>query len=148
MDKLDLAGEYKDLQSELGDTAGAAYKFFSLFKVVLEESKDSEPGLHWLAGFDKQVWDELEDDDLRDLRRYLKETKAFLREKNKNVDPAECRRKMWFWVQKLMELAAFERSVRREIILWMDICDQRTFEGCKYRIDYEGGKPSVYTKHN
>lgn len=36
------------------------------------------------------------------------------------ISRKECRRRMWFFVQKLIEFGAFCRADRRDIINWMD----------------------------
>lgn len=129
---MNLDAEYKDFFEGLGDAATYTYKFFDLFRVNLGngEGENGEKlvkglassalgrqGLHW--GKDTSE-DTLPDEQLRELKAYLKAQKQWLRKEQKNVKRKECRRRMWFLVQKLLEYGAFTRVERREIILWMD----------------------------
>jgi hypothetical protein len=50
----------------------------------------------------------------------LKAQKSWIRKEKTNVSRKECRRRMWFFVQKLIEFGAFCRADRRDIITWMD----------------------------
>jgi hypothetical protein len=119
---MDLQAEYKDFFEGLGSTATYAYKFFDLFKVNLGNGEDEKgqklvKGLHWSKDCSEE---ELSDEQLRELKSYLKQTKSWLRKEQKMVKASECRRKMWFFLQKLLEYGAFTRGERREMILWMD----------------------------
>jgi hypothetical protein len=141
MDKVDLQVEYKDFFEGLGDIGTYTYKFFDLFKVNLGNGEDDSSskgralsttsslggggdkgnklvkGLHW----SKDCSDEdLSDEQLKELKTYLKQVKSWIRKEQKNIKASECRRKMWFFMQKLLEYGAFTRGERREMILWMD----------------------------
>jgi hypothetical protein len=114
--------EYKDFFEGLGDVATYAYKFFDLFKVNLGEGVDEKgvkqmKGLHWSKDCSE---DTLTDEQLREFKTYLKQVKSWIRKEQKACKASECRRKMWFFLQKLLELGAFTRGERREMILWMD----------------------------
>lgn len=41
----------------------------------------------------------------------------------------DCRRHLWFVCQTLMEASDVPRTVRRDIVLWADVCTERTYEG-------------------
>jgi hypothetical protein len=113
----DLQAEYKDFFEGLGDAGAYTYKFFELFRVNLGNGEGLVKGLHW----SKDTSDEtLTDDQLKELKTYLKQAKSWIRKEQKQVSATECRRKMWFFLQKLLEYGAFTRGERREIILWMD----------------------------
>ena len=129
---MDFTAEYKDFFENLGDAATYTYKFFDLFKVNLGNGEDEKgeklvkgsassalgrQGLHW--GKDTSD-DTLTVEQLREVKTYLKAQKQWVRKEQKNVKRKECRRRIWFLVQKLIELGAFTRGERREIILWMD----------------------------
>jgi hypothetical protein len=119
---MDFAAEYKDFFEGLGDVGTYAYKFFDLFKVYLGNGEDDHgnklvKGLHW----SKDASDEdLTDDQLKELKTYLKQVKSWIRKEQTSVKASDCRRKMWFFLQKLLEFGAFTRGERREMILWMD----------------------------
>jgi len=119
---MDLQAEYKDFFEGLGDAGAYTYKFFDLFRVNLGNGEDEKgnklvKGLHW----SKDTSDEtLTDDQLKELKSYLKQVKSWIRKEQTNIRASECRRKMWFFLQKLLEYGAFTRGERREIILWMD----------------------------
>ena len=119
---MDLQGEYKEFFEELGQAATYTYKFFELFKVNLGNGEDNEgnklvKGIHWSKDCSDE---ELSDEQLRELKSYLKQGKSWLRKEKKAVKASECRRRMWFFLQKLLEFGAFTRGERREMILWMD----------------------------
>lgn len=119
---MNLQAEYKDFFDGLGDVATYTYKFFDLFRVNLghgdgENGEKLIKGLHWSKDASEE---ELSDEQLRELKAYLKQQKSWLRKEQKAVKNTECRRRMWFFLQKLLEFGAFTRGERREMILWMD----------------------------
>jgi hypothetical protein len=143
---MDLQAEYDDFINSLGDHGAATFKFFELFRICLGD--DPRPpkgesgqtrGLH----YGKQASDaSLSDEELKSLKTFLKTQRSWLRKEQKNADKGECRRRMWFWVQKLIEFGAFDRPTRRDITYWMDVSIERTFEGCEMRILSVGGHPA------
>ncbi len=119
---MDLQVEYKDFFEGLGDIGTYTYKFFDLFKVNLGNGEDDKgnklvKGLHWSKDCSEE---DLSDEQLKELKTYLKQVKSWIRKEQKNIKASECRRKMWFFMQKLLEYGAFTRGERREMILWMD----------------------------
>ncbi len=119
---MNMDAEYKDFFEGLGDAGTYTYKFFDLFKVNLGNGEDEKgnklvKGLHWSKDCSEE---ELTDEQLRELKSYLKQVKSWIRKEQKQVRASECRRKMWFFLQKLLEFGAFTRGERREMILWMD----------------------------
>jgi hypothetical protein len=119
---MDLQAEYKEFFDELGQAATYTYKFFDLFKVNLGNGEDNDgnklvKGLHWSKDCSEE---ELTDEQLRELKSYLKQVKTWIRKEKKQVKASECRRRMWFFLQKLLEFGAFTRGERREMIVWMD----------------------------
>ncbi len=137
---MDLQAEYDDFLGGLGDHGAAFYKFFDLFKVNLGDSQEDgmTKGLH----YGKQASDaSLSDEQLRALKTYLKSQRSWVRKLQKDADKTECRRRMWFWTQKLIELGAFDRPTRRDITYWMDVCMERSYEGCDIRILNQNGVP-------
>jgi hypothetical protein len=119
---MDLQAEYKEFFDELGQAATYTYKFFELFKVNLGNGEDNDgnklvKGLHWSKDCSEE---ELTDEQLRELKSYLKQVKTWIRKEKKQAKASECRRRMWFFLQKLLEFGAFTRGERREMIVWMD----------------------------
>ena len=119
---MDLQAEYKDFFEGLGDVGTYTYKFFDLFKVNLGNGEDEKgnklvKGLHWSKDTSDE---ELTDEQLKELKTYLKQVKSWIRKEQTKLKASECRRKMWFFLQKLLEYGAFTRGERREMILWMD----------------------------
>ncbi len=122
---MEFQAEYKDFFEGLGDVGTYTYKFFDLFKVNLGNGVDDSStkgnklvkGLHWSKDCSDE---ELTDDQLKELKTYLKQVKSWIRKEQRSVKASDCRRKMWFFMQKLLEMGAFTRGERREIILWMD----------------------------
>lgn len=135
---MDFEAEYKDFFDGLGDHGTAFYKFFDLFRVNLGDSKEDgmTKGFHYA----KQASDaSLSDEQLRIIKTYLKQQKSWIRKEQKNADRAECRRRLWFFCQKLIELGAFDRTTRRDINTWMDFAMERTMEGVQVRLEsYQG----------
>lgn len=119
---MDFAAEYKEFFETLGECATFTYKFFDLFRVNMgngegENGEKLVKGIH----FGKDVSDdELTDEQLKELKTYLKTQKSWIRKEKNAVKHSECRRRMWFFVQKLIEFGAFSRTERRDIITWMD----------------------------
>lgn len=119
---MDLQAEYKDFFEGLGQVGTHTYKFFDLFRVNLGTGEDDQgnklvKGLHW----SKDASDEtLTDEQLKELKSYLKQQKSWVRKEQTKISASECRRRMLFFVQKLLELGAFTRGERREIMFWMD----------------------------
>jgi len=119
---MDLQAEYKEFFDELGQAATYTYKFFELFKVNLGNGEDNDgnklvKGIHWSKDCSEE---ELTDEQLRELKSYLKQVKTWIRKEKKQAKASECRRRMWFFLQKLLEFGAFTRGERREMIVWMD----------------------------
>lgn len=119
---MDLQAEYKDFFEGLGDAGTHTYKFFDLFRVNLGNGEDEHgnklvKGLHWSKDASE---DTLSDDQLKELKTYLKQQKSWIRKEQRKISVSECRRRMLFFLQKLLELGAFTRGERREMILWMD----------------------------
>lgn len=142
---MDFQVEYNEFLNGLGDHGAAFYKFFELFKINLGDSPEEgmSRGLH----YGKQASDSsISDENLKALKAYLKAQKSWLRKQEKNADKTECRRRIWFWVQKLIELGAFDRPTRRDITYWMDVCMERTYEGCDIRILNQAGVPGYIRK--
>jgi hypothetical protein len=135
---MDLDAEYKEYFQGLGDHGTAFYKFFDLFRINLGDAKEEgmSRGLH----YGKQASDSsLSDEVLRALKTYLKTQRSWIRKQEKTADHVECRRRMWFWCQKLIEVGAFDRYIRRDICVWMDFAMERTMEGVQVRIEsYKG----------
>ena len=119
---MNLDAEYKDFFENLGDAGTYTYKFFDLFRVNLgngegENGEKLVKGLHW----GKEASDDaLTDEQLRELKTYLKVQKSWIRKEKTSINKKECRRRMWFLTQKLIEYGAFCRADRRDIINWMD----------------------------
>jgi hypothetical protein len=119
---MDLQAEYKDFFEGLGTVGTYTYKFFDLFKVNLGDGVDNDgnklvKGLHWSKDCSEE---ELPDEQLKELKAYLKQVKSWIRKEQQTIKANDCRKKMWFFMQKLLELGAFTRGERREMILWMD----------------------------
>lgn len=136
---MDLQAEYDDFLNGLGDHGAAFFKFFELFSINLGDEEGLRKGLH----YGKQASDSsLSDEQLRALKTYLKSQKSWMRKQKKDAKHADCRRRMWFWTQKLIEFGAFDRPTRRDITYWMDVCMERSYEGCEVRILHQNGNPA------
>ena len=108
---MDFLVEYDEM-STISPKSAVSYKFLSLFKVVM---KDGEKGLYWSTD---QVDTKLSDEALVAIKDYLKAKKADLR-KGLEKDYAKV---LWFFYQKLLELGAFDITIRAEIRSYLDLC--------------------------
>jgi len=144
---MNYDAEYKDFFESLGDHGTATYKWFDLFRVNLGDGVDSDGivmrrGLYWgKHGSDES----LDDQTLREIKSYVKAAKAGIRKEKKATSMVECRRRIWFLCQKIIEIGAFDRPVRRDILHWADVANERTLEGCQLRIESVGGGPAFAT---
>jgi hypothetical protein len=108
---MDFLAEYDEM-TIIPPKSAVSYKFLSLFKVVLN---DGEKGLYWSRDIvDKTLSDEA----LVAIKNYLKAKKADLR-KGLEKDYAKV---LWFFYQKLLELGAFDITIRAEIRSYLDLC--------------------------
>jgi len=112
---MDFLAEYDEMQTIPQNTA-VAYKFLSLFKVVLKESETEKRGLYWSSySLDSRLSDEV----LLAFKLYLKAKKAEIRK----ADPkTTCGKILWFFYQKLLEVGAFSMETRRDILNYMELC--------------------------
>ena len=113
--RMEFLQEYEEMNTIPQNTA-VAYKFLSLFKVVLKETEEEKRGLYWSSiSLDKK----LDDETLINFKNYLKAKKSELRK----ADPSSKAGKMlWFFYQKLIEVGAFDTETRREILNYMELC--------------------------
>ncbi len=83
---MNLEAEYKDFFEGLGDAGTFTYKFFDLFRVNLGNGEVNGEklikGIHW----GKQASDdELTDDQLKELKTYLKVQKSWIRKETQEA---------------------------------------------------------------
>jgi len=108
---MDFLAEYDEM-AMIPPKSAVSYKFLSLFRVV---TAGDEKGLHWSTdAHDTRLSDEA----LEAIRLYLKAKKAGLR-KGAEKDYAKV---LWFFYQKLLEIGAFDRTIRAEIRSYLDLC--------------------------
>ena len=138
--QLPILEEYDAIFDELGDAGAAFFKFFDLFRVILGDSEDMVKGIHY--GKDCS-WTLASDEQLRQAKSYLKAQRSWIKKEGKKVNPADCRRRMWFWVQKIKEWGMFDMRTRRDIAYWMDTGLERTMEGHMVRVEYLNGQPVI-----
>ena len=110
---MDFLAEYDEMLTFQPKIA-VSYKFLNLFRVVLKDGEEKR-GLYWSTD---AVDSKLSDEALIAVRAFLKAKKAELL---KGVDK-DYARILWFLYQKLMELGAFDITVRTEIRAYLDLC--------------------------
>ncbi len=132
--------EYDLIFESLGDAGAAFFKFFDLFRVNLGDADGISKGVHY--GKDCSCYSAT-DDQLKQLKNYLKAQKSWIKIHEKKASPAECRRRMWFWTQKLKEWNLFDMRTRRDIMYWMDTAMERSMEGTMVRVEYLNGQPVI-----
>ena len=137
--------EYAESFSKLADHGSATLKFFELFQVKEGMSPDGswKLGLHW--GKHHAAAFNLSDEELRSVKTYLRTQRSWLKKEKAAAPAVECRRRMWFLVQKLREVGAFDARTLRDICYWMDIAMDRTLEGCELRVESVGGQIAYAT---
>lgn len=128
--------ELKELFEEGSDSGIAFMKFFRLFNVKLQGKDDGS-----LTYGKDSVDEEINQKYLVALRDYIREQRKWVSDHNGKPESVECRRRIWFFVHKLVEIGAFDRTIRRDIMWWMDVCMERTFEGTQVRIESVRGEP-------
>jgi hypothetical protein len=120
--QLPILEEYDAMFEELGDHGAAFYKFFDMFRIHMENEGTVIKGVSfgkvgvWTAGTDEQ---------LRELKTYWKEQRKWIKKEGKNAKAIECRRRMWFFVSRVMEWDMFHVNIRKEIYWWFDTCEER-----------------------
>jgi hypothetical protein len=114
---MDFLEEYDEM-STIPSKIAVTYKFFQLFTVALEDTPTTKRGMHFSTiATDSNLSDEI----LQAFGAYLKAKKRQL----KRYDEAgvNCGKILWFFYQKLLEVGAFNASVRAEIREYMDLCE-------------------------
>jgi hypothetical protein len=119
---LTMLEEYEAMFEDLGDCGAAFWKFFDMFRIQVEDDENAKRGVT----FGKSAaWTKASDEQLRELRSYWKEQRRWIKKEGRAVKPAECRRRMWFWVEKVTSLSMFDSNTRREVYWWFDTCEER-----------------------
>ena len=112
---MDFLAEYDEKETIPQKTA-VAYKFLSLFKVILADSDKEKRGLYWSSmSLDPNLSDEV----LYAIKAYLKVKKNELRKADPKSKPGKM---LWFFYQKLLEVGAFDSYTRRDILAYMELC--------------------------
>lgn len=112
---MDFLAEYDEMVTIPQNTI-VAYKFLSLFKVVLKDTETEKRGLHWsLIAVDNK----LDDQTLIAFKNYLKAKRSELRKLDPSSKPGKM---LWFFYQKLLEVGAFDVETRKDIHNYMELC--------------------------
>jgi hypothetical protein len=123
--QLPMLDEYDVIFEELGDSGAAFWKFFDIFRIQLETEGPLVKGIY----FGKAAhWSQATDDQLKELRAYWKEQRKWIKKEGKKGSSLECRRRMWFWMGRIIEWNMFTYMTRREISYWFDTCEERTLK--------------------
>jgi hypothetical protein len=110
---MDFLAEYDEMHT-IPPKIAVSYKFLNLFHVVIKDGSEKR-GLYWTTDI---VDSKLSDDALLAIKVFLKTKKASLL---KGVDK-EHSKILWFFYQKLLELGAFDITIRSEIRAYLDLC--------------------------
>ena len=137
--------EYAETFAKFADHGSATLKFFELFEVKEGMAADGawKLGLFWGKHFSPAFT--RTEEEIRAVKQYLRAQRSWLKKEKSAAPAVECRRRMWFFVQKLRELGAFEPRAMRDICYWMDIAMDRTLEGCELRVESVGGQIAYAT---
>lgn len=120
--QLSMTDEYSAMFEDLGDTGSAFWKFFDMFRVHIEPENGVAKGLHFST---MGVWSTGTDEQLKELKSYWKDQRKWIKKEGKAAKPSECRRRMWFFVSKVLEWNMFHINTRKEIYWWFDTCEER-----------------------
>jgi len=119
---LSFSDEYDAIFQELGDIGAAFWKFFGMFKIQTEVEDSNVKGV----SFGKVgIWTAGTDDQLKELKTYWKDQRKWIKKEGLHANMAECRRRMWFFVSRILEWDMFHVNIRREIYWWFDTCEER-----------------------
>lgn len=119
---LSMTEEYSAIFEELSETGAAFWKFFDMFRIQTENEGSNVKGV----SFGKiGLWTAATDEQLKELKTYWKEQKKWIRKEGKGASAAECRRRMWFFMTRVLEWNMFNVYIRREIYWWFDTCEER-----------------------
>ena len=108
-EELDFVGEENELYTTCSREAAVTFKFFSLFNI--ETSKDSEKATVYFGegcvdrGVSLAVG--------KELKSYVKSVKKMIIENPKGIHQALLRRKMFWFVTKLLEHGVFGSQITR-----------------------------------
>jgi hypothetical protein len=109
--------EFEEGVDALGVAGTIYFKFLSVFSVKIRPGED--PTVRFGPLFAETTLKNAED-----LKAYLKEQKEWVRE-TRGRFPTEMRIRMWWVVQKCIDLNFFDSSELKFLILWMDGCAEQ-----------------------
>ena len=109
--------EYEEGIDALGVAGSIYYKYLSLFSVKLREGEDC------IVRFGS-LYTNTSLRNAEDLKSYLKEQKEWVRE-TRGKFPNEMRMRLWWVVQKCLDLGLFTPSEQKFLILWLDGCNEQ-----------------------
>jgi hypothetical protein len=109
--------EYEEGHDTLTDAGVVFFKFFSLLSVRIHGEDDIS------VRFGRNILDDTVSlDTAQKLKAFLKEQKEWIRGQGKRVSLLEVKRRMWWLVEKILELGIFTTSEQKHIMIWLDIC--------------------------
>ena len=111
---MDFLAEYDEMLT-IPSKSAVAYKFMSLFRVVMKEGGAEPKGLYWSTDC---VDTKLSDEVLGAIRAYLKVKRQDVLKGGEK----EYAKILWFFYQKLLEVGAFDITIRGEIRAYLDLC--------------------------
>lgn len=120
--QLSMTDEYDAMFEDLGDAGAAFWKFFDMFRIQIEHEDSNIKGVHFST---IGVWSSAKDEQLKELKAYWKEQRKWVKKEGRTVSPLECRRRMWFFVSRILEWNMFHLNIRKEIFWWFDTCEER-----------------------
>lgn len=109
--------EYEEGVDALGIAGTIYFKFLSLFSVKIRG--EDECIVKFGSLFTNTSLRNAED-----LKSFLKEQKEWVRE-TRGKFPTEMRMRLWWVVQKCLDLGLFTASEQKFIILWLDGCNEQ-----------------------
>jgi hypothetical protein len=119
---LSMSEEYTIMFEDLNDTGAAFWKFFDMFRIQTENEGSAIKGV----SFGKVgTWPAATDEQLKELKTYWKEQRKWIKKEGKTANPNECRRRMWFFMCRILEWGMFHINIRKEIYWWFDTCEER-----------------------
>lgn len=109
--------EYEEGYDTLTDAGVVFFKFFSLLSVKIHSEDDIA------VRFGRNIVDDsVSMDTAQKLKAFLKEQKEWIRGQGKRVSVLEVKRRLWWLVEKIIELGVFTTSEQKHVMIWLDIC--------------------------
>ena len=113
--------EYEEGHDTLTDAGVVFFKFFSLMSVKIHSDDEIT------VRFGRNIVDDTVSlDTAQKLKAFIKEQKEWIRVQGKRASVLEVKRRLWWLVEKIIELGVFTTAEQKHVMIWLDICLDQT----------------------